>query len=283
MLGNFFSMDGPFFKYGTLLFDMFVLNLVWAFTSGPLLFLILFVYAGQYLFSVSFGLILFYILGFIALIHIGPATTALFYVTNRKIRDDDGYLLKDYFKSYRVNYKQGLIVGAILTVVLFVLLINITAILGIRIPLLPLQVTGNIFGSLGKILLPVQLFIFLEIAFVSLFIFPLLARFHVGTKSLFKTAFMMANKHIFTTILCAIIFVAVLALGVVVHPLFFFISISGYALISSYLFERVFKQYMPSEDKDIQEEIEGEYSSEMLAIEEESLAEIFRKKREEGK
>ena len=33
-MAGFFSMDGPFVKYGTLLFDMIVLSAVWALMGG---------------------------------------------------------------------------------------------------------------------------------------------------------------------------------------------------------------------------------------------------------
>lgn len=282
MLGNFFNLDGPFFKYGSLVFDLFVLNLIWAIVSGPLAFFLIFIYAGEVLFSLSVGGILFYILGFIALVHIGPSTTALFYVTNRKVRDDDGYMMKDFFKSFRMNYKQGLIISAILTVVICTLLINICAILGISVPLIGLQVSGNIFGNFGKILLPFQLFILLEVVFISLYVFPMLARFHMKTKELIKTAFIISNKHIFTTIICVAILVGMVALGIMAHPIFFFVTVSGYALLSSYLFERVFKVYMPSEEKELEDELENEYMSNEYAGEE-SLAELFKRKREEEK
>lgn len=294
MFSDFFSMDGPFFKYGTLVFDLLVLTLIFCVVSGPLAFALLFAYAGGVILSVtgSAAGIIFNILLVIAIIHIGPALTALFYVTNRKNRGDDGYLFKDYFKSYKMNYKQGLLVSVILFFIAYVLCVNISAITGINIISFLTAIVGLgeyvatpplDFGFFGNILLPVQMFIAMEFIFIIVFIYPMLARFHMGTRELFKTAFILANKHLFTTIASIAILIALGALVIMVHPLFILFFISGYAMLSSYLFERVFKKYMPSEDKDLEQELEemNSQDEDYDAMQQQSLAELFKQKREE--
>lgn len=279
MLGDFFSLDGPFFKYGSLVFDLLILDFLWMFLSGPLVLFLLMVYAGEVLFSLP--VIIFYLIALLLILQVGPATTAMFYVTNRKVREDDSYLFKDYFKSFKMNYKQSIIITAVLFVVIAILAINISAILGISIPFLGFAVQGNMFGSMSNILLPLQLFILLEIIFVTIYMYPMLARFHMGTVQLFKTAFILANKHLVTTIISAAIFIGLVALVFIIHPIFFFFLFSGYAMLTSYLFERVFKNYIPDEDDEVEKELD-EYSDDYdYDAEQASLAEIFKQKRDE--
>lgn len=294
MLNDFFSMDGPFFKYGSLVFDLIILNLLFAVVSGPLLLLMLITYGAGIFTALPAGGVIFYILSVVAMIHIGPALTALFYVTNRKVREDDGYLFKDYFTSYKMNYKQSLIISSILFVVLYVLNINIAALTGINVfstilYLLnlgpePAAVADTIFnfGMMKNILFPVQFFILMEILFTTIFIFPVLARFHMSTKEIVKNAFILANKHLLTTLGCIVLTVAIFLLIFMVHPIFIVVAISGYAMLASYMFERVFKNYIPGEDTEVEREL---YSTDedYEVTEQESLAEIFKRKREEEK
>ncbi|MFQ9799758.1 MAG: hypothetical protein ACLR23_13400 [Clostridia bacterium] len=68
----------------------------------------------------------------------------------------------------------------------------------------------------------------------------------------------MANKHLLTTILCTALLVGAFALCLLVNLLFAFVVVSVYIYISVALLERVFKNYMPSEDDALEEEeIEG--------------------------
>ena len=36
MFGNLFNMDGPLYKFGNIVFDLFVLNLLWVIFSLPI-------------------------------------------------------------------------------------------------------------------------------------------------------------------------------------------------------------------------------------------------------
>ena len=83
-------------------------------------------------------------------------------------------------------------------------------------------------------------------------------RFEMKTKDLFRYSFFMANKHLLTTILCTALLVGAFALCLLVNLLFAFVVVSVYIYISVALLERVFKNYMPSEDDALEEEeIEG--------------------------
>jgi uncharacterized membrane protein YesL len=98
----------------------------------------------------------------------------------------------------------------------------------------------------------VQIVTFLEILFVSVYIFPVLARFDMGVKEAVKTSFFMANRHIVTSFLCLIL-PAVMVVFVIAVPQFFpfIFAIPGvYGMSASYFIMKVFKKYRPEMDKD---------------------------------
>ena len=74
-MAGFFSMDGPFVKYGTLLFDMIILSAVWALMGGILPVMILLSTGVLGMVPPIVGLLLI----FICLLHWAPATCAVVY------------------------------------------------------------------------------------------------------------------------------------------------------------------------------------------------------------
>ncbi len=243
-MAGFFSLDGPFVKYGTLVFDMIYLNVLWLFMGGPLIILLLMSAGVLGAIPPAVGMVLI----FLIMLHSGVATTALSYTLGKKQRGTESYTFRDFWHGYKSNYKQAILVSLILTLLFGLLAWNLYL----------LTVNAGMFGKMVYVLLPLQLFVALELLFVSIYIYPLLARFEMKTKDLFRYSFFMANKHLLTTILCAALLVGALALCLLVNVLFAFVVVSVYVYISVALLERVFKNYMPSEDDALEEEeIEG--------------------------
>lgn len=203
-MGGFFSLDGPFYKFGSMLADVMILSFVWLFFSIPIF-------------------------------TIGASTTALFYVTTRRISNKEGYLLRDFWKSFRQNFLQATACWMLLVLLFIILLINIRNI--------------NIIGTMRVVVLPFQYCFALELFLMSIYVFPIIARFDLKFKELVKTAFFMANKHIFTSITCVVTGGAIWV-GIYYYPLFAVIAIGVYAFAISYFIMRVFKKYRPEMDKD---------------------------------
>ncbi|MBC8543646.1 YesL family protein [Bianquea renquensis] len=243
-MAGFFSLDGPFVKYGTLVFDMIYLNVLWLFMGGPLIILLLMSTGLLGVIPPAVGMVLL----FLIMLHSGVATTALSYTLGKKQRGTESYTFRDFWHGYKTNYKQAIIVSLILSLLFCLLGWNLYL----------LTVNAGTFGKMVYVLLPLQLFVALELLFVSIYIYPLLARFEMKTKDLFRYSFFMANKHLLTTILCTALLVGAFALCLLVNLLFAFVVVSVYIYISVALLERVFKNYMPSEDDALEEEeIEG--------------------------
>lgn len=232
-LNDIFGYDGPVIRIGTLIFDLIMLDLVWIVMSGvgPAAFLL-------YLFGntvfrqvppyVAYPVLL------LLLIHWGPATTALHYTIGKRQRKEEGYTLRDYFRSYRQNYKQAILISALLTAGGLLIGYN-------------LYLVGSyaeVFGSVAHILYALEIVIGVELLFLSLYLFAILARVEMKTKALFRYAFAMVHKHLGTTLLCAAIAAAGFALVYSVHlmTMIFAVSVPCYAITA--LLEKVFRRYM---------------------------------------
>ncbi len=203
-MGGFFSIDGPFYRIGNIVADIMILSFVWLFFSIPLF-------------------------------TIGASTTALFYVVTRRISNKEGYLMRDFWTSFKGNFKQATLSWLVIVLLFIIILINLLNI--------------NAIGSMKSIIFPFQICFMIELSLLTIYIFPIIARFDMSFKETFKTAFFMANKHIFTSILCLVASAAVL-LASYIYPLFAVVAMGTYAFAVSYLIIKVFKRYRPEMDAD---------------------------------
>lgn len=240
---GFFRLDGPFFKYGTLLCDIIILSFFWCVCSLPI-------------------------------ITIGPATAALYYVTTKLTVSREGYVTIDFFKSFAGNFIQGLISWLIFIFIGGVLFFNI--------------INFHPSGSVESIISIIQFVLLFELAITLIYVFPLIARFKMSIKDIFKSAFFMANRHFFTTITCFLLLAAVLygvfIFGYMILP-FLFIIPGTFAYLTSFMIMRVFKKYMPEMDTDIsvdgrnafEEKHRAEKEAEKLAEKERTMEEYSKK------
>lgn len=204
-----FGLDSKFYKYGTLLCDLIILTLLWFICSIPI-------------------------------ITIGASTTALYYVTTRQLSDREGYVTKDFFKSFKQNFLEATAMTLILGVVGVILYINIH----LFVP----DTTINIIIYL------IQYVILYELMIFTIYVFPVLSRFDLKLGALIRTSIFMANRHLMTTITCAVLFVAVFMI-VLKYRMLIVLCAGFYAILTSLMFMKLFRKYVPDMDKDRQEDM----------------------------
>ena len=95
------------------------------------------------------------------IVTIGPSITAMHYVTLKMARDEEGYVLKSFFKSFRENFKQSMIA--------WLGFLAVTVIFFVDYKLLKGMNTDN-----SKKFLMVIFAIYLFICLVTMYIFPLM-------------------------------------------------------------------------------------------------------------
>lgn len=235
MLSGFFNYDNPVWRFIGKFGDLIILNILWLICSIPI-------------------------------ITIGASTTAVYYVTLKLARDDDGYTIRSFFKSFKENFKQSTIIWLILLVV--------GLILGVDLYFFSRLFTGQ--GSIRSVMLAVLLAMVLIYLAVFTYIFPLQARFFNTIKGTFFNALFMSLRHLFRTVSIIVIDGVLLAAGflLIISPVLMVILLFGFpllAFINSYILAPVFRLYIPKEEEDRTEELrplftgEDESASSILA------------------
>jgi len=127
-------------------------------------------------------------------IPIGPAATALLSVMGKLIREKDINMTKDFFKAYKANFFQSLFFWALEIIIISILIIDISFINSSSFPRV------------------ITIFILIVIAFIflmSLYVFPIISRFYLGTKDIIKNAAYYTIKKFNITILNLASFIVV--------------------------------------------------------------------------
>jgi len=208
LMRDFFSLEGPFNKYGGMVADMLILSLMWFIFSIPI-------------------------------ITIGASTTALFFVTTRRIAEREGYITGDFWSAFKTNFKRATIIWLIVLAFASLIVFNLFLIAQFEVG-----------GILTTVIFPAQLILMLQLVFISIYLFPMTARFEMTIKETIKTSFFMANRHLLTTITCVIMLAIIAYFSLIFGPFVLFIGPGVYAMLASYSIMRVFKKYRPEMDKD---------------------------------
>ncbi|MCR5775122.1 MAG: YesL family protein [Lachnospiraceae bacterium] len=212
---DFFSFDSSFFRMLDKLGSLFILNLLTLVCSIPI-------------------------------VTVGASFTALYYVTMKMVRDEETYVIKDFFRSFRQNFLQGTAIWMILLVIASVLVYDYRL-----MALNPEAIPGaKVFTIL---IMACSVFYALELAFV----FPVLAKFYNTVRQTMKNALFMGIRHFPKTV--AIIFIDVIFLVITivglyrngrsfVAPLYVCLGFAVPAYANSYILVKIFDQYIPEED-----------------------------------
>lgn len=119
----------------------------------------------------------------ISLIPTGPSITALFSVTGKFIREGDISPFKDYFKSYKLNFKESMKIWIIQLLLIVIIVIDIRYMI----------VSKNIILlSLFKPLLFIGGIIFS----ISIYLYAILSRFELKTRDLIKISIIYTFKKL---------------------------------------------------------------------------------------
>ena len=208
-MSKLFRMDSPLMRFLTKIADLMVLNILFCVTSIPL-------------------------------ITIGASWTALYSVTLKMVRDEEGSVSRSYFRSFRQNFRQATLLWLGVLVALALLVLDIRVLNGMAGGTAPglLRVGVEILALLGIMVLQ--------------YLFPSLARFEASLADTLKNACMMALAHLpKTALMTAAVVGAVwitlinnttIAVGLMVWPL---IGFSLMAFGNSGILRKIFDNYVP--------------------------------------
>lgn len=189
-----------------------------------------------------------YILLCIPVITIGPANTALYYATVKVIRRERGYLFREFFKSFKMNFKRAAAIGVVLTILYVIIAVDIFA----------AYTSHSGTSSFSSILFGIYIAIAILLSCFSIYVFPVLSRFELTIKQLIKVVFFMSMKHLPFTLLMIVIQVAAIAGTIFIPILIFLVPVTSTFLISL-LMERIFKKYMPKAEESEEQSSKDEW------------------------
>ena len=121
---------------------------------------------------------------------IGASLTALHYVTLKMARNEESYIIRSFFKSFKQNFKQSTIINLIMLLIAGVLYFDT-------------NIVRQMGGSMSKVLYIIFIALGIIYLAVFLYIYPVLAKFYNSVKNTFRNAFLMSIMHLPYTILMA--------------------------------------------------------------------------------
>ena len=205
-MGRIFNLDSPLFSFLNKLADLIYLNLLTMICCLPIF-------------------------------TIGASMTALNYVVLKIVRNEEGYITRAFFKSFKQNFKQATIIWLILLFIAVVLTGDAFI----------LRYSTIAFPAWMRVLLIILGF---STIFATMHLFPVLAKFENSIKHTFKNSLLMGILSLPKTILMMICWCVpiVLALFFVrAFPIVFILGISGPAYLCALLYNKTFKRFEPEE------------------------------------
>jgi len=208
-----FDLDGPFLSGLNKIADIIILNIL-------------------------------YLICCIPVFTIGAATTALYYVTLKMVKNEDCYTVKSFFKSFKDNFKQATGIWLVFLAVIILMAVDF------RITAGNADFASMMPSNMSSVVIIVLLFTVFLLTLVLSYVFPVLARFENTAVNTVKNAFLMGLSHLPWTI-------AIIAINIAPWLIVYFIpggvivltiSSALSAFCCSFIFVRIFTKYMPKEE-----------------------------------
>ena len=211
-MGKIFDLDGPFLNVLNKIADIFILNMLLIVCSLPIF---------------TFG----------------AAYTAVYYVTLKMVKNEDSYIVKSFFKSFKQNFRQATIIWLIILAIGFIVIMDLKIMNG------DFSQAMMSAEGISKALSVLFMAAGIIYTFTIVYVFPVLSRFDNTIKNTFRNALFMSISHFpYTIAIILITFVPMVIMYFIPRTLIVVcISFGLSAYCNSYLFVKIFKKYMPEE------------------------------------
>lgn len=209
-----FRLDGYFGRFMSVAWDVIWVGLLWLICSLPI-------------------------------ITLGASTTAAYYAMSKSVRHKTGYVSKEFFRSFKLNFKNS----TILTFV-FILLAGVIAI--------DVWYVWNHDNKTNSAIFVVLMGIAFCIACITVYVCPLLSRFEKKNFDLVKMAAVVAFKYLPISIGIIIVF-ALVCIGVWLMPWAVFFIPGVYFYLLSFPMEMILRKLMPKPEEGSEEALKWYY------------------------
>lgn len=213
-MGQIFNLDNPVWNFMSRVADLVILNILVMLFSMPV-------------------------------VTAGAAWTAMHFVTIRMARKEERYVIKDFLRSFKENFKQA-------TVIWLIALVAACVFIG------DILIYKEIPDQIPKALMIVVMVLAYLVLGTLLYAFPLLSRFYNTVAGTLKNAFLVSIVNIPYTVLFAFLAVlpfAVLYFVVELAPFVLLFGFSVPAYIASRSWVKILSKFEP--EKEEEEEFRG--------------------------
>ena len=242
-MGKFFDLDSPLIRGLNKFADVMWLNILVLIFSIPLI-VQQYLMLGAILFdeqaATSQGVVFSYVfwawlVGIVVSIPIGPALTAMHFVLLKIVREEESYITKTFFKSFKENFVQSMILQIIQFAAGGIIVIDF------------LLMRGQ-----SPVLKYVTMAVGIILYLASLYIYPLQSKFVNKITGTIKNAFLVSIMALPRTFAMAIVtllpFLFLYFFEMKVVPILILIGIAGPGYLCAALYNDTFKKFEPKEE-----------------------------------
>lgn len=170
----------------------------------------------------------------------GASTSALYYCVVKVVRKDEGSALKDFWRSFKSNFKQSIFVF-LLAFAISVLIIAIGSAVYAAMPQKDV---------LKKIYIVYLILLSFGISWMH-YILSYIARFAAPLKTILKNSLVICLMNLPSSLSMVILLIVVivgLTLTAPASGVALFLLPAIYALITSFMIEKIYRKYIPAEE-----------------------------------
>lgn len=168
----------------------------------------------------------------IPIVTVGASLTALNYMALKIARNEECYITRGFFKSFKENFKQGTLIWLLFLLVILVLAGDF-------------YIMGNSgieFNTFFRIVIGV---VSVLVLFTAMYVFPVLAKFENTIRRTIKNAFLMSIMQFPKTLLMIVMYIIPLVAFFFIYqiaPIAFLFGLSVPAWLSAKLYSKFFQK-----------------------------------------
>ena len=211
---NIFGFDGSFTNICDKIFDVMALGFLWILCSIPI-------------------------------VTIGASTSALYYAMVKCVKNGNGYIAREFFRSFRLNLISGCFIWILVVAATFAMHLNIGILM------------KETDGYVGLFFICVYALTSVWILVFACYVFPALARFDMSSGWLIKLAMYMTVRYFGTTLALLLVLACT---GAIIwrFPILVIFAPGPVIFLMSEFLERVLKKHEPDRQET------GEYDAERI-------------------
>lgn len=250
-MSKLFDLDSPLMRILNKVADLMILNVATLLFCVPGLFsgyIALQIYTSENVVNLP-AILLFIVLS----IPMGSALTGMHFVLLKMVRGDEAYIVKDFWKSFKLNFKQASVIWLIFEVAGFLLVLDYKIYMG--------------SDTFPKVMLIMTGVVAVIVFIIYIYVFPVLSRFSNTIANTIKNSFLMSILGLPRTLGMMVITGVAFMLPVMVptliyriFPIYILFGLSLPGFLCALLYSPLFKRFEP------------EVKEESLSTEEELLA-----------